>query len=155
MTDQKRQKEGKDVTPWVALHRSQQDQVVGWSNTGLSGGLPGLPPSTAHIGHLQDLMLGETDLIGIFRVGLIRIDRLRTVRIFRGLGDFIWCAIVGQIRSGRVAEAGLRGAAVFGAGGSSGITRHGRRGLEAVELSGRVHLRGLAGCRLGSIAECS
>lgn len=98
-------------------------------------------------------MLGETDLIGVFGVGLIRIDGLCTVRIFRWLGNLIWCAIVRQVRGGRVAEAGLRGAAVFGARGSAGVARHGGRSLEAIELSGRVHLRGLAGCRLGSIAE--
>lgn len=51
--------------------RSQKDQIVRGRNACISILLPSLPPSAAHIRYFQDLVLGEADFVGVFRVGVI------------------------------------------------------------------------------------
>lgn len=101
-------------------------------------------------------MLRETNLVGILRVGVVRVDGLRPVRVLgrlRHLACYVSAAILREVGCGRVAESGLRRAAVFRARSAAGVSRNGRRGFETIQLGGRVHLRGLAGGRLGASAE--
>ena len=67
--------------------KSQEDQIVRWCNTRFPGCFPGLPPSPADIGHFQNLMLGKADLVGVFGVRVVRVDRLGVVWIFGRLWD--------------------------------------------------------------------
>lgn len=106
-------------------------------------------------------MLGETDLVGVFWVRVVRIDGLRPVRVLRRLGHLpTLLAVVGVGRGGGAgagagaggSEAGLDRVAL-GAWRSTGISRYGGGGLEAAQLGGSVHLRGVArshGIRAGT-----
>lgn len=107
-------------------------------------------------------MLGEADLVGIFGVRIVRVDGLRTVRVLGWLGDFTAIRVDRRGRAG----GGCRGRAAateatrrlsgiaLGAGGSAGVSGDGRRGLEAAQLGGGVHLRGVAGSHgLGASTE--
>jgi hypothetical protein len=99
---------------------SQQDEVVAGCDTGFAGLLLRLPPSSTDIRHFQNLMLAEADLIGVIWVGLVAVNSLRFVRIFRRLLDLCcsyrsWCAV-------HAAQTWLRRSSVC-ARGSSWVAR--------------------------------
>lgn len=133
--------------------KSQEDQVVRWCNTGFPGCFPGLPPSPADIGHFQNLMLGKADLVGVFGVCVVRVDRLGVVWIFGRLWD-LSRHIIGlhssQIVCRRVTEPGCGG--VLWASRTARVSGHGGWCFEAVELGRGIHLGHFAGRGLGTIA---
>lgn len=108
----KKKKEILRITHRTEEIKSQEDQVVRWCNTGFPGCFPGLPPSPADIGHFQNLMLGKADLVGVFGVCVVRVDRLGVVWIFGRLWD-LSRHIIGlhssQIVCRRVTEPGCGG----------------------------------------------
>lgn len=105
-------------------------------------------------------MLGEADLVRIFWVRVVRVDGLRPVRVLGRLRHLALLAIVvgrrARTRAGaRGPEAGL-GRVALGAWRSTGVSRHGGRGLEAAQLSGGIHLRGVVcGHGFGTGTECA
>lgn len=133
----RRTRKGEKCTPT----ESQQNKVIRWSNTGLSVGFSGLPPSAADIRHFQDFMFAETNFVGIFRIGIVGIYRFCLVRVFCWRRDFVLTAVVpSNVAGRRVAKPSLGRAAVFWAGTTTRITWHWRRRFEAVELGRSVHL---------------
>ena len=99
-------------------------------------------------------MFAEADLVGVFGVGVIRVDGLGPVRVLgrlRHLTHHVRRAARPQVRRRRVAEPGLRTPVV--ARGTTRVAGDGGRGLESVQLGRRVHLR-LRGSGLGAGREC-
>ena len=101
-------------------------------------------------------MFGETDLVGVFGVGIIGVDGLGAVGVIRRLGDLsrhivsVLATTDGLARPWRGGQfADRRGAKarwrVLRSCRAPGVARHGRRGFEAVELGRGVHVRHLAG----------
>lgn len=97
-------------------------------------------------------MLGEADLVGVFGVGVVRVDRLGPVRVFGRLRYLAGVLASGNIgsrwligtRAGGGSEARL-GRVALRARRSAGVSGKRGRGLEATQLSRSVHLRGVAG----------
>lgn len=116
-------------------------------------------------------MFGETDLVGVFGVGIVRVDCLGAVRVIRGLW-YLSRHIVTPLalaltmtlttqslsRTRRSSQVADRRSAktrwwVLRSRGAPGVSGHRRRGFEAVELGRGVHVRHLAGGRgLGAVA---
>ena len=91
-------------------------------------------------------MLLEADLVGVVWVRFVAVDGLCAVWIL----DTLFCGLVlgGRLRV-HAAESRAGAVAALSACGTAGIAGDGRRGFEAVELGGRVHLRLLAVGDLG------
>lgn len=95
----------------------QQDEVVAWCNSSFAVGFPGLPPASADVGDLENLVLGEADLVGVIRIGLVTVNGLGSVRVFRGSIDVgLWLG-----PAGAVAKARLHGVALINARRSTGV----------------------------------
>lgn len=123
-------------------------------------------------------MFGETDLVGVFGVGIVRVDGLCAVGVIRGLwylsGHIVTSLALALAlalaltvtltttqslsRTRRSCQVADRWGAkarwwVLRSRGAPGVSGHGRRGFEAVELGRGIHVRHLAGgCGLGAIA---
>lgn len=105
-------------------------------------------------------MFGEADLVRVFRVGIVRVDGLCPVRVLGRLRHLTLGAIVIGRRAWTRASAGGSkaglGRVALGTWRSTGVSRHGGRGLEAAQLCGGVHLRGVVGGhRFGTGTECA
>jgi hypothetical protein len=90
-------------------------------------------------------VLGKANFVGVFWVRVVRVDGLRPVGVLGGLGHFgAFLAIVcrGGAGVGCWGEASRRVA--LGTGGSTRVSGHGGRSLEAAQLCRCVHLRGVA-----------
>src|SRR5687767_2772060 len=94
-------------------------------------------------------MLGEGNLVGIFGIGLVTVDRLCPIRVLCGWDDLGICTrgrrLVGLRASSRgctVWCSAVEAAIELGAAGAvhAWACANGRRVLETVELSRGVHL---------------
>lgn len=132
-------------------HWLKKDEVVGRRDARLSRRLLRLPPPPTHVRHLEDLMLGEADLVRVVWVGFIRIYRLGTVRVLCRL-SYLARLPAHSAGVGLRAKHGLD-ARCAGSGGVE--ARHGRRVVETIERCGRVHVwvgGGDGGFGTGSVA---
>lgn len=124
----------------------QQNEIIRWRNARFSRLFLRLPPPSADVGDFENLVLRETDLVRVVGVCFVGVDGLGAVGEIRWRVDFcaglfeFGPAVRGHGVVGR-AEARLRGVAVFLAGETAVVAGYRRRGLEAAELSGCVHLR--------------
>jgi hypothetical protein len=88
-------------------------------------------------------VLLEADLVRVVGIGLVAVDGLRSVGVL-DRGFLLWLVVWGLGVVAHAAE--LRwcgGVAALGTCWAAGVAGDGRRGLEAVELRGGVHLRRL------------
>jgi len=93
-------------------------------------------------------MLLEADFVGVVGVGFVAVNGLGAVGIFNGGFLLVGIVLCGGGSAGDAvgrhgAEWGGGAVAAICAGRAAGVARDGGRGLEAAELGGRVHLRGL------------
>ena len=87
-------------------------------------------------------MLLEADLVCVVGVGLVAVDGLRSVRVLEG-GVLLRLVVGGRCCVVHAAELWGRRVARLCTCWAAWVAGHGRRCLEAVQLCGRVHLRGL------------